>query len=82
MGLLLATCIHIRSCNFDCTGISFNSLTFFKINFFEKFFQEYLQGVNGLDPDQDRQTVGPDLSPNCLQRFSADDKSHRWHGKN
>ena len=24
-----------------------------------------------LDPDQDRQGVGPDLSPNCLQRLSA-----------
>ena len=27
-----------------------------------------------LDSDQDRQKVGPDLSPNCLQRLSADDK--------
>ena len=26
---------------------------------------------NGLDPDQDRRTVGPDLGPNCLQRLSA-----------
>ena len=30
---------------------------------------------NGLDPDQDRSYVGPDLGPNCLQRLSADDKS-------
>ena len=22
---------------------------------------------NGLDPDQDRHSVSPDLSPNCLQ---------------
>ena len=29
---------------------------------------------NGLDPDQDRHFVGPDLDPNCLQRLSADDK--------
>ena len=28
---------------------------------------------NSLDPDQDRQYVGPDLGPNCLQRLSADD---------
>ena len=28
-----------------------------------------------LDPDQDRHSVGPDLSPNCLQRLSADDVS-------
>ena len=30
--------------------------------------------LNGLDPDQDRQFVGPDLGPNCLQRLSADKK--------
>ena len=29
---------------------------------------------NCLDPDQDRCSVGPHLGPNCLQRFSADDK--------
>ena len=29
---------------------------------------------NSLDPDQDRQNVGPDLGPNCLQRLSADEK--------
>ena len=32
---------------------------------------------NSLDPDQARHFVGPDLGPNCLQRLSADDKSHR-----
>ena len=32
---------------------------------------------NGLDTDQDRLSVGPDLGPNYLQRLSADDKSHR-----
>ena len=26
-----------------------------------------------LDPDQARRFVGPDLGPNCLPRFSADD---------
>ena len=31
-------------------------------------------GPNGLDPDQDRHFVGPDLGPNCLERLSADDK--------
>ena len=29
---------------------------------------------NGFDPDQDRQNVGPDLGPNCLQRLSEDYK--------
>ena len=32
---------------------------------------------NSLDPDQDRQYVGPDLGPNCLKRLSADDKGQR-----
>ena len=26
---------------------------------------------NGLDPDQDRHFVSPDLDPNCLQRLST-----------
>ena len=26
---------------------------------------------DGLDPDQDRQNVGPDLDPSCLQSLSA-----------
>ena len=30
---------------------------------------------NGLDSDQDRCSVCPDLDPNCLQMLSADDKS-------
>ena len=43
-------------------------LIFFKINFFEKFFQKYPASVlNSLDPDQARQYVGPDLGPNCFQ---------------
>ena len=29
---------------------------------------------NGLDTDQDRQNVGPDLGQNCLVRLSADEK--------
>ena len=33
---------------------------------------------NGLDPDQDRQNVGPDLGPNCLQTLSADNKSRPY----
>ena len=31
--------------------------------------------LNGLDLDQDRLSVGPDLGPNCLQRLSEGDKS-------
>ena len=32
---------------------------------------------SGLDPDEDRQNVGPDLGPNCLLRLSADDENHQ-----
>ena len=28
---------------------------------------------NGLDPDQDRRSVGPDLGSNSLQRLSDDE---------
>ena len=35
---------------------------------------------NGLDPDQDRRSVGPDLDLHGLQRLLADDKSRRWRG--
>ena len=28
---------------------------------------------NSLDPDKARHFVGPDPSPNCMQRLSADD---------
>ena len=31
---------------------------------------------NSVDPDQVQQNAGPDLGPYCLQRLSADDKSH------
>ena len=47
-------------------------LTFLKKNF-QKLFWEHDQ--NGLDPDQDQQSVGPNLGANCLQWLSADDKS-------
>ena len=30
---------------------------------------------NGMDPNQYRPSVGPDLGPNGLQRLSADDTS-------
>ena len=42
--------------------------------FIEFFHRNTIRMSNGLDPDQDPQNVGADLSPNCLQRLSADDK--------
>ena len=53
-------------------------LTYIKINFFQKFFQEYNQSVkqfgfrSGLMFCQ-----APDQSQNCLQRLSADDTSRQ-----
>ena len=45
---------------------------------FQKILSEKLSRVsNGLDPDQERHCVGPDLGLNCLQRLSANDKSGR-----
>ena len=39
---------------------------------------------NGLDQDQARHYVGPDLGLNCLQRLhvSADEGFRRWQPKN
>ena len=46
---------------------------FFKVDFFEKFFQNFIRVSNNLDPDQARHFVGPDLDPSCLQRLPADE---------
>ena len=43
---------------------------------FENILKGTLLESNSLDPDQDRQNVGPDLSPNCLQMLSADEKNY------
>ena len=48
---------------------------FFKIDFLKKIIQENYQSVsNGLETDQDRHHVGPDLGPNCLQKLTTDSK--------
>ena len=31
--------------------------------------------IAGLDPDQDRYYVGPDLSPNCLPKLSTNNNA-------
>ena len=50
-------------------------LIIFKINFFEKFSQQYHQNVKQFGSRSGPHFVGPDLGPNCLQMQSADDKS-------
>ena len=54
---------------------------FSKSTFSKNYFGNTTREANGLDPDQDRQNVGSDLGPNCLQRLSADDKRRRKQGK-
>ena len=44
--------------------------TFWMLDFFNT-----IQLSNSLDPDQVQHFEWPDLSPNCLQRLSADNKS-------
>ena len=56
--------------NFSCFCCPL--LTFFKINFFKIKFRNTIRVSNALDSDQDRHSVGPDLSPNCLQRLTAE----------
>ena len=52
------------------------------MTFFKGYsFRKTIRVSTGLDPDQDRRSVGPDLDSNCLQWLSTDDKSRRWQGK-
>ena len=56
--------------------ILLSSADFFQNLLFSKnSFRNTISVSNGLDPDQDRHFVSPDLGPNCLQKLSADDKS-------
>ena len=51
------------------------SVDFLKINFFQTFFQKHSVS-NSFDADQAEHFVGPDLSPNCLERSAGDTKFH------
>ena len=53
-----------------------NSFMYMFNVFSKNSFRNTIRVSNGCDPDQERHSVGPDLDPNCLQRLSADDKSH------
>ena len=46
---------------------------FFQNQLFQKKFSNTIRVSNSLDPDQAQYFVGPDLGPNCVQKFSADD---------
>ena len=45
--------------------------------FYKKSFRITISVVNGLDPDQDRHNVGPDLGPNCLRMTKVDASKER-----
>ena len=58
-------------------GYLFMTLLFadFFLNFnflFQKVgFRSIIRVSNGLDPDQDQHSVGPDLDPKCLRRVTS-----------
>ena len=47
----------------------------------KKSFRNAIRASNGLDLDQDRRCVGPDLDSNCLQRLSVDEQKSPPAGK-
>ena len=49
---------------------------FLKLTFSKHSFRNTIRVSNGLDPDQDRHSVCPDLVPNCLPKSSADNEIH------
>ena len=48
--------------------LSSADISFFKLNF-KKYPRNTIIVSNGLDQDDDRHSVGPDLGPNCLQKL-------------
>ena len=52
---------------------------FFEINFYKKYFRSTIRVSNGLDPDQDRRSVGPDMGPNCFAKVYAHASSDDCH---
>ena len=55
--------------------IIFHLLTVCQV--FQNCFKDNIRVSNDLALDLDRQNVGPDLGPNCLQMLSAYNKDHR-----
>ena len=48
------------------------------ITFSKKSFKNTIRVSNSSMPDQNRDSVGLDLVPNCYQRLSEDDKSRLY----
>ena len=51
-------------------AITYHICFTFSVKCMCRFFQNTIRESNSLDPDQDRQNVGPDQDPNLLQKFS------------
>ena len=84
--VLVVQKLHIcEKVYFDLTAFGFSKIAKFIIPspiiivpYFTPCMLDFFNTIsvsNNLDPDQARHFVGPDLSPNCLQRLSADNKS-------
>ena len=72
-------CSHVVFAKWKTLHAFYRLLIYFSKSSFSKKKGRNTIGVsNSLDPDQARHFVGPDLGPNCLQRFSADDKEFTY----
>ena len=66
-------CLHVGK----FLMLLWSSADFFsKLTYSKNYFINIISMSNSLNPEQDQHSVGPDLGPNCLQRLSAEDKSH------
>ena len=43
---------------------------FYQLHYSKNYFRNIIRVSNSLNPDQDLQSVSPDLGPNCLQKLS------------
>ena len=68
LSCILSLC---RLGNFSCLFCCL--LTLYKVKFSKTIFRNIIKEAKGLDPNQDRHSVCPDLGPTYLQRLSADD---------
>ena len=78
--LFTTICLWLESCKLTLFFASWEIFPAFlsstlKIKFFEKIisgFSNMIRVSNSLDADHARDSAGPDLIPNCLQKLSAD----------
>ena len=56
-------------------GLNYSAYFFQNLLFSKNSLSNTIRASNGLNPDQDRQSVNPDLGSNYLQRLSTDKNS-------